>query len=189
MGMVALSVSDSFFAYLVSQGAPEMPPILDIGFIVGPALVAVAAGLNPAWPGAHARRKAEAPELTYLLLPYFPLTATGVLIVVQVVRHGALDLLEIYFGLIIGALVVLRQGLTLLENRRLLESVQDSQILLEYQAFHDPLTGLANRALFHERLVRAVDRRFAHRAALRRPRRLQAGQRQPGPRGGRCRTA
>src|SRR4030095_5678656 len=94
----------------------------------------------------------------YLLLPYLPLGATGVLIVVQVTRHGRLDLIEIYFGLIIGAMVVLRQALTLLENRMLLQRVRDSQVLLEYQAFHDPLTGLANRTLFHERLVWTVDR-------------------------------
>jgi diguanylate cyclase (GGDEF)-like protein len=157
-GMVALAVSDSFFAYLVSQGADEMPPVFDIGFIAGPALVAIAARLNQAWPGVHAKRKMRARELTYLLLPYIPLTATGVLIVIQVTRRGSLDLLEIYFGLIIGALVVLRQAITLLENRSLLERVRDSQILLEYQAFHDPLTGLANRALFHERLARTLER-------------------------------
>lgn len=159
LGMVALSVSDSFFAYLVSQGAEEMPPIFDIGFIAGPALIAIAARLNQAWPGVHARRKARASELTYLLLPYIPLSATGVLIVVQTIKNGRLDLLEIYFGIIICAMVVLRQALTLLENRSLLERVRDSQVLLEYQAFHDPLTGLANRALFHDRLLRTVDRK------------------------------
>jgi diguanylate cyclase (GGDEF)-like protein len=158
LGMVWLSLSDSFFAYLVSIGADEMPPIYDIGFIAGPALVAIAARRNQAWPGAHARRKTRLSELTYLLLPYLPLSATGVLIVVQVTRQGNLALLEIYFGLIIGAMVVLRQALTLLENRSLLQRVRDSQVLLEYQAFHDPLTGLGNRALFHERLVWTVDR-------------------------------
>jgi diguanylate cyclase (GGDEF)-like protein len=158
LGLVSLSVSDSFFAYLVSQGAEEMPPAYDIGFIAGPALIAIAAGLNQAWPGAHARRRNRAGELTYLLLPYFPLAASWVLIVTQLIQQGRIELIEIYFGLIICVMVVARQAFTLLENRTLLERVRDSQILLEYQAFHDPLTGLANRALFHERLVRAVDR-------------------------------
>ena len=57
---------------------------------------------------------------------------------------------------------------------------------LTRQAFHDALTGLANRALFRDRLDQALARsarsRSVARRAARRPRRLQAGQRQPRPR-------
>ena len=57
---------------------------------------------------------------------------------------------------------------------------------LTRQAFHDGLTGLANRALFRDRLDHALARRPASRerarAAARRPRRLQADQRQLRPR-------
>jgi drug/metabolite transporter (DMT)-like permease len=38
LGAVAISVSDSFFLYLVSTGAPTMPPLYNIGFLVGPVL-------------------------------------------------------------------------------------------------------------------------------------------------------
>ena len=40
-GLVAISVSDSIFAYIVSSGADEMPPVTNAGFIAGPLLIAV----------------------------------------------------------------------------------------------------------------------------------------------------
>ena len=45
--------------------------------------------------------------------------------------------------------VLARQFLVVAENRRLLHSVSD-------RALHDPLTNLANRVLFHDRLEHAI---------------------------------
>jgi diguanylate cyclase (GGDEF)-like protein len=159
LGMVALSFSDSMFAYLVSRGAAEMPPIFDLGFIAGPALIAVAVA-DRAMPGADPQHpgRTRTSELAYLLLPYAPLAATGLLLLVQVLRGTPIDAIEQMAGAIVITLVIARQLITLLENTLLLERVRDGQARLRYQAFHDSLTGLANRALFRDRLSDAVER-------------------------------
>ncbi|MBB5868236.1 diguanylate cyclase (GGDEF)-like protein [Allocatelliglobosispora scoriae] len=159
LGLVALSASDGIFAFLVSRGATEMPPIYDIGFIAGPALVAVAAadrGGRAAVAGA--RPASPTGDLGHLLLPYAPLGAAVALVFTQMIRGQTLDDVERYVGLMLIVLVLARQLITLLENRILLTRVHDSQAGLHYQAFHDPLTGLANRSLFQERLAAAVSR-------------------------------
>jgi diguanylate cyclase (GGDEF)-like protein len=56
-----------------------------------------------------------------------------------------------------------------LENGRLERSLARLTQLeqqLRHQAFHDPLTGLANRVLFHERVQHALDRRGSRSAVL-----------------------
>jgi diguanylate cyclase (GGDEF)-like protein len=55
-----------------------------------------------------------------------------------------------------------------LENTVLLQRVSDSQQRMRYQALHDPLTGLANRTLFADRLARAIEghERDGRRVAL-----------------------
>ncbi len=58
---------------------------------------------------------------------------------------------------------------------------------LAHQAFHDSLTGLANQALFRDRVEHAATRLQRSggqpRGAVHRPRRLQDGERQPRPLG------
>src|SRR5947199_312298 len=90
LGLVGISVSDSIFAYLVAVGAAEMPPVLNTGFVAGPALIAVAA-LADTEDGdtrtpAHARRVGA---WIHLLAPYPPVLAAGLVVLLQTARgHG-----------------------------------------------------------------------------------------------------
>jgi diguanylate cyclase (GGDEF)-like protein len=59
-------------------------------------------------------------------------------------------------------LVVARQMFIIVDNSVLLARVSEGQQRLHHQAYHDPLTGLANRALFRERLDRALERHRVH---------------------------
>lgn len=150
--LVALGVADS--VRLLGIG----PAWLQVtGYLLGPALIALAA-LSPA-------RQAPLPQDVtalqrdwfHLLLPYVPVLVTGVVLLVRTATGDALTPFQAYLGWLGLGLVVTRQMITILDNTVLLDRVAETQRRLHHQAYHDPLTGLANRALFRERLVLALD--------------------------------
>jgi diguanylate cyclase (GGDEF)-like protein len=159
LGTICISVSDSFYLYLVSRGAPSMPPLYNIGFLVGPVLLALCTLVPPPPAGRLNSEHRRGTERRLVLLPYLPLTFTGVLVTGQLLTGGPIDTVETFVGLALVGLVVLRQFVTLIDNTRLLRQVRESEDLLRTQAFNDSLTGLANRALFRDRLERAVHER------------------------------
>ncbi|SFW69953.1 putative bifunctional diguanylate cyclase/phosphodiesterase [Amycolatopsis australiensis] len=157
VGIVALACSDSVFAYLVSIGAESMKPWSDGGFVLGPLFIAFALLVTP-----NARRRDDAGQpggvdWWQLALPYVPVTAVALLITVQLLAGAGPDGVEVFVGVLVVFLVLARQLLSLLDNRLLLRRVYEGQQQLTHQAYHDPLTGLANRALFADRLDRAVE--------------------------------
>ena len=154
-GLFAICFSDSAFAYLVASGAGSMPPLADAGFIIGPPLLALAA-LTPPPPQPSPGEDRSDTRWGHLLLPYIPVAATCALIVVQIVRGSRVDRLEIGVEVLVVALLITRQAITLVENARLLDRVSEGRQRLAHQAFHDALTGLANRALFRDRLDHAL---------------------------------
>jgi diguanylate cyclase (GGDEF)-like protein len=65
--------------------------------------------------------------------------------------------------IVVIAVVLVRQVITSLQNAALVDRLSAVQAQLTHRALHDPLTGLANRVLFGERLRIAVDRHRVHR--------------------------
>ena len=106
----------------------------------------------------------------WLWLPYVPLglaTATSMIL-------AARDGLTMSYLLIAGLvfLVIVRQLVSLRDNQALsgrlgltLDELRAREAQLEYLAFHDPLTGLANRALFQDR----ADHAIAHQTRSKEP--------------------
>ncbi|WP_045875480.1 diguanylate cyclase [Pseudofrankia sp. DC12] len=107
-----------------------------------------------AWPWAH------------VYVPYLPLGAAALLIVGLAVSGTALGGASLYLALLLATLVTLRQLVTMAENVRLLATLQTAHERLRYQAFHDQLTSLPNRALFTGELERAVEAHRADRRAV-----------------------
>lgn len=94
----------------------------------------------------------------FTVLPYAALAATMGLLLVLVGPH--LD----YRGWVVAvgvcalcAAVVVRQFASLWENSRLLSANRELTAELHRHANHDHLTGLANRAMFTERVVEALE--------------------------------
>ncbi|MGW5718299.1 putative bifunctional diguanylate cyclase/phosphodiesterase [Amycolatopsis sp. NPDC003865] len=157
VGIVALACSDSVFAYLVSIGAESMKPWSDGGFVLGPLFIAFALLVTPGRRQREDAGPAAGVDWWQLALPYVPVTAVALLITVQLLAGAGPDGVEVFVGVLVVFLVLARQLLSLLDNRLLLRRVYEGQQQLTHQAYHDPLTGLANRALFADRLDRAVE--------------------------------
>lgn len=155
LASVAQSTSGWVFAVLVGDGASRIPPVADSGFMACPVLFALAA-FAPFRPKRPNQRGAWIGDYMALAVPYLPLAVTGLFVVISTATGQPLAPLEIDVGLGVVGLVILRQLVTLMDNTRLLRQVTESQRQLEHQAFHDPLTGLANRTLFLSRLADAV---------------------------------
>ena len=62
--------------------------------------------------------------------------------------------------------VVAALASTAIRNIRLVDDIRRSEEQITHQAFHDPLTGLANRALFLDRVSHALSRSFRQAAPL-----------------------
>ncbi|RAK42623.1 diguanylate cyclase (GGDEF)-like protein [Actinoplanes lutulentus] len=112
-----------------------------------PVLIAVAACRQRAAAGAPPRR-------SNIMLPYLAMLATDVAVAHVLFGTASRDETRVVVGasVMVTALVTVRQYLAFRANNRLLGEQRASEERMRYEATHDGLTGLANRALFRRRL-------------------------------------
>jgi diguanylate cyclase (GGDEF)-like protein len=154
-GVGLMAVSDSGFAYLTATNAYHAGNLIDVGWLAAFLVLGLAALSSTEEPAVDALA-APTPTRTRLWLPYVPLLVAGAVGLPRFLPgfdSGPVP----GVALVLVLVVLVRQFITMAENRRLLVTVA-------HQALHDPLTGLANRALFTDRLDHAVQR---HRRDLR----------------------
>jgi diguanylate cyclase (GGDEF)-like protein len=163
LGIVCLAVADSAFWYL-SAVESKFPGVtgLDTGWVAGFALIALAA-LDSSGP--RPREHKARPGL--VALPFLP-AAAGILAMPSVwLVTGSLgpwEPLLVIVGVVLALCAVLYLAVTY-ENDALTRDLQKRTAelgalaeQLRHQAFHDPLTGLANRALLNDRAGHAFAR-------------------------------
>ncbi len=183
IGVCGLAVADSIFIFLRAAGVYLTGSMIDAGWVIGFLLLAIAplwflsrkprpatddqsdSGSAPRLPG---RRPENSRSVFAAAMPYLPLVAAATVVVLRRrAAHLPISVAELVLILAVVILLV-RQYLTLQDNRRLVAEVAAREEQLQRQAFSDQLTGLANRALFTDRATHALElhRRDMRPAAL-----------------------
>jgi diguanylate cyclase (GGDEF)-like protein len=157
LGLTAFSVADSGFAYAGAVGGYETS-VLDLGWSAGFLLIGLAAlsGRDAAAATPVTDRTHSRPSTRTAFLPYVPVAVALVVTGVTGSRGQQLDGWELLTAGLVVALLLARQYLTLRDNSTLAAELAARESELRHQAFHDALTGLANRALFLDRLDHAL---------------------------------
>lgn len=155
--VIAMALSDALFTYEVAEGTYATGGFVEWGWRVAFCLLGVA-GLcvRRGWQPA-AVPPAPRTAMRIGLFPYLPLAAAVVGAAVKSSGMPGLGLVDLVLIVVLVLLVLLRQYLTVRENHELTRTVQQREVQLHRLAFHDGLTGLANRALFLDRLGHALD--------------------------------
>ncbi|MDQ1536157.1 MAG: diguanylate cyclase, partial [Actinomycetota bacterium] len=151
-GLMLMALADS--AYLLAPDSNATGSPIDLGWFFAFGALAFA----PLTPSAtETISVSKAPTVAGTLLPYVPLSGAVGFMCWQFVAGHPISSTETFLAAVIVLLVLFRQFLTVQDNQQLARTLAEREAELRHQAFHDPLTGLANRALFVDRVEHALE--------------------------------
>jgi diguanylate cyclase (GGDEF)-like protein len=160
LGLAFLTVSDSAFTYLNSLNNYNTTPA-NAGWVVGFLLLGLGALRSRVGSGLQPQ---DAP-LSRLrqVIPYVPLVGAALVGGYLAATGRSLGTVGVATVVVLVLVVLARQFSALTDVSRLTNQLEASVAILReqeeklrHQAFHDPLTGLANRELFRNRLDQAL---------------------------------
>ena len=156
-GLAANAIADSSFAFFTAKGTYGNGNVADAGWVAGYLLIALGALRALAWPVREAPPKTLSPRWLQFL-PYPPVAIALGVIIGERLGSGSVSAFAFWTLLAVVALVLVRQHLALGANVALLGSLAAREREMEYQAHHDPLTGLPNRLYFRDIVARTLAR-------------------------------
>ncbi|RDH75235.1 bifunctional diguanylate cyclase/phosphodiesterase [Mycolicibacterium moriokaense] len=145
--VILMALSDSAFAYLSASGGYHSGHIIDIGWAAAFLTFGMAALMSRRVQAAEVV-EAQVNSRLSMWLPYVPVVIAALVCIPAYFPTPGLGPIFVSSTLLMGA-VMGRQYMVVRQNQRLLKMVAD-------QALRDTLTGLANRDLFNDRLMHAV---------------------------------
>jgi diguanylate cyclase (GGDEF)-like protein len=151
IGLTAAAVAVLAVNFGNAGGIPAQAVVMPIAPVLG-VLAVYAQWRRSMVPAPPSRGRASA------LLPYLAVAAVDVPLVA--VATGSLDWagrVVVVAAVTVTALVTVRQFVAFRDNSRLLREIRAKEERLQHEVTHDGLTGLANRALFRDRLALALD--------------------------------
>jgi diguanylate cyclase len=146
-GVVLMALSDSAFAYLTAHDAYFSGHVIDIGWAAAFLTFGMAALISRRVPET-AVVAPQVPSRVSTWLPYVPVAIAVLVCVPAYFSTPGVGPIFVSSTLLMSA-VLARQFVVVRQNQKLLRMVAD-------QALRDTLTGLANRDLFNDRLMHAV---------------------------------
>ncbi|MCV7135563.1 EAL domain-containing protein [Mycobacterium hodleri] len=148
VGLALLGVADGI--YVVEAAHGEYPsPAITIGWVTGLYVIGLAGLVAQRLPATSLPSMRATPRAVFWV-PYVPVPFAVVLGARELFAGESQPIL--IAGIVLIFVALARQFVLLDENRRLLEIVAEV-------ALRDPLTDLANRALFNDRLAHAIELR------------------------------
>jgi diguanylate cyclase (GGDEF)-like protein len=156
LGVLAQGVADSTFAYLAATSSYDGGAV-DVGWVLAFLLIAVAGTCPVGGPRpADRTRGAAGRSVPVSFLPYVPVVAAFAMVLGGTFTGHPLTPGEVLVVSLVVGMLLARQYAAVQENTRLTADLAASEAELHHLAFHDSLTGLANRALFRDRLQHAL---------------------------------
>jgi len=149
MSLTATGVAVLAATYGQAGGPPSQAVVLPLA----PLLMALAVRVQAkSFAGARRPTRRSSP-----LLPYLAVAAVDLpLVAVAVGDLRWPGRVVIVAAVVVSVLVVIRQFIAFRDNSRLLRDIQAKEERLQHEVSHDGLTGLANRAMFRDRLQAAL---------------------------------
>ncbi|WP_163795539.1 putative bifunctional diguanylate cyclase/phosphodiesterase [Mycolicibacterium sediminis] len=149
-GLTMVAITDSALVYFSARGQTADDALV-VGWALGLLLVGASALQAARTPGVEIPADVERSRFGFWL-PYVPLVIAATVGSIDLWRSSSATHVIVASGGVLILAAVARQLTVLVDNRTLLDVVAE-------QALQDPLTGLANRLLFTDRLNHAMQLR------------------------------